>query len=97
MDRLMSDIIKQKRLPQEEHQALKCIGKAICNAGLGRTIKELVSQFDMQNEVHENFPETEKLGSDFLKVIDGYNNSITNQTVTQYFLIVLHKVALDVL
>jgi hypothetical protein len=97
MDRLMSDIIKHKQLPQEEHQALKRIGKAICDVGFEKNIRQLVSQLDIQNEVYENFSETEKLGSVFLKIIDRYSDSIDNQTVTQSLLIFLHRVALDVL
>ena len=75
----MSDIIKQKQLPQEEHQALKRIGKAICNHDFEIFIRKLASICNIENEEDENFSDTERLGCQFLKIIEECNES-TNDT-----------------
>jgi hypothetical protein len=93
----MCDIIKQKKIDQEEHQALKCIGKAICNYGFEMCIKSLASIFNIVNEDNGNFSDTEKLGYQFLEIIDQCNESLNDQQFANKFLIFLHKVALNIL
>jgi len=97
MDRLMSDIIRQKQLPQEEHQAWKRIGKAICNNVFDINIRNLVSLYDSENEEYENFSDTERLGCKFLRIIDRRNESTNDQEFAHQLLIILHKVALNIL
>jgi hypothetical protein len=97
MNRLMCDIIKQKKIDQEEHQALKCIGKAICNHGLHMIIKNLASSYNIVTEDNRNFSDTEKLGYEFLEIIDQCNESLNAQEFADKFLIFLHKVALNIL
>ncbi len=97
MDRLMSDIIKERQLPQEEHQALKRIGKAICNHDFEKFIKKLANICNIQNGEDENLSDTERLGSHFLKIIEECSDSTNLQDCAHKFLIFLHEVALDIL
>jgi len=97
MNRLMSDIIKQKQLPQEEHQAWKSIGKAICNHGFEIYIRNVASSNNLENEEYKNYSDTERLGCQFLKIIDQCNESTNEQEFAHKFLIFLHKVALNIL
>jgi hypothetical protein len=97
MDRLMSDIIKRKGLPQEEHQAWKRIGKAIRNHGFEICIRNVASSYNLEIEEYEDFSDTEKLGWKFLKIIDKCNESTNEQQFADKFLIFLHKIALNIL
>jgi hypothetical protein len=96
MDRLMSNIIRQKQLPQEEHQALQRIGKEICSRGLDRTIKLLFSSFWRVTEEHLNVSETEILGRQFLEAIELYSSVSSAQEHAHMFLVLLHEIALNI-
>jgi len=93
----MSDIVKQKKLPQEEHQALKRIGKAICDHGCAISIRQLAVEYNVGNGEFENSYEIERLGWQFLKIIDKCNESTNEQKCAHKFLIFLHRIALNVL
>ena len=96
MNRLMSDIIKAKRLSQEEHQALKRIGEAICSCGLDMTMRKMASRFNRVNEDGAKVSETEALGRQFLDVIELYSSVSGGQTCAHLFLILLHQIALNI-
>jgi hypothetical protein len=96
MNRLMSDIIEQKQLNHEEHQALKHIGKVIHNCGYEMVVRNFASR-NIVNEEYENSSEMEKLGSQFLAMIDRCNESANEQKIAHALLIILHKIALDIL
>ncbi|CAF3949624.1 unnamed protein product [Rotaria sp. Silwood2] len=97
MNRLMSDIIKQKQIVQEEHQALKRIGNAICMHDHEIHIREIARLSNMENEEYDvNVSDTERLGSLFLKLIEQFNQSMNEQEFAHRFLIFLHKVALNI-
>jgi hypothetical protein len=83
----MIDIIKQKQLPQEEHQAWKRIGRALCNMDL----------YNLEDEEDQNFSNTKKLGCRFLKLIDEWNEYADKQELVHQFLSILHKIALNIL
>jgi hypothetical protein len=97
MNRLMSDIIKRKQLPQEEHQALKRIGKAICDHGCAISIRQLAIEYNVGNGEFENSYEIERLGWQLLKIIDKFNESTNELQSAHTFLMFLHRIALNVL
>ncbi len=96
MNRFMSDIIRSKRLSQEEHQALKRIGETICNCGLDMTIRKMASGFSRVNEDHANVSETEALGRQFLDVIELYSSVSAGQGRAHKLLVLLHEIALNI-
>jgi hypothetical protein len=93
----MSDIVRQKQLTQEEHPAWKRIGKAIRNHRFEMRIRNLASLHNLEDKEYENSSDTERLGCQFLKIIDKCNEYPNEQEFVDKFLIFLHKVALDVL
>ncbi len=88
--------MKRKQLPQEEHQALKRIGKAICDHGFAMSIRRLAVEYNVGNGEFENSSDTERLGGQFLKIIDQCNESTNEQSIAHQFLIWLHIIALNV-
>jgi hypothetical protein len=96
MNWLMSDIIRSKRLSQEEHQALKRIGKTICSCGFDMIIRKMASGFSRENEDHANVSETEALGRQFLDLIELYSSLSVGQGRAHMFLVLLHEIALNI-
>ena len=97
MNRLMSDIIKLKQLPQEEHQAWKRIGKAVEKYGFAMPIRNTVSLEQLKNGELENISDVEKLGWQLLNLIDQWNETSQGQEFANHLLIFLHNVALNIL
>ena len=97
MNYLMCDISKNKQLPQEEHQAWKRIGKAIRDARSEEAIRRAAVLFRLEIEEPGNFCDVEKLGWQFLTLIDKCNETALGQNHANKFLIFLHRVALQTL
>jgi hypothetical protein len=94
MNRLMCDIIRQKKMPQEDHQAWRSIGTAIHNGGFQSIIRNLATSFNLSSEEYRSLPETEKLGCQFLRVIERLNEVAQCQKLADEYLAFLHRVAL---
>ncbi len=97
MNRFMSDIVERKSILQVEHQAWERIGKAIRNDGCEMWIRHVGSLHNLDGEEYENCSDIERLGGQFLKIIDECNESPNHQEFADKFLVFLHKVALDIL
>ena len=95
MNYLMCDISKNKQLPQEEHQALKHIGKAIRDTGFEIWTRNTALSYQLKIEESGNFSDLEKLGWQFLTLIDRFNETPLGQSHANEFLIFLHRVALQ--
>lgn len=97
MNYLMCDIMKSKQLPQEEHQAWKRIGKAIRDTGFEEAIGSTALLSRLLIEEPANFCDVEKLGWQFLTLIDRFNETPLGQSHANEYLMFLHRVALQIL
>lgn len=97
MNYLMCDIRKMNQSPQEEHQAWKRIGQAMRAANLEETIRKAAFVYQLQVEEPENVCNLQKLGWQFLTLIDKFNETALVQNRAHKFLMFLHRVALQTL
>lgn len=95
MDHFMSDIVKRKQLIQQDHEALKIIGEAICKRGWKNLVEDLVLLWNIDEKDYNNMSETEKLGSQFLNIIEIRNQSEPAQKWIHEWLTFLQNVALN--
>ncbi|CAF1199655.1 unnamed protein product [Adineta ricciae] len=95
MDGLMSDIVKHKQIPQEDHQAWKQIGQKVVNLGYGDSIDLYASRKNINIEECAGLSKAEQIGCKFLKVIDGINSHGNAPQRVHDLLITLHEIALD--
>jgi len=96
MNRLMADIIESKKLPQQDHQALKRIGESLHKSNYANAVQYLAGYFCITIDDYENLSEIEIMGANFLKIIEKYSESSSTQAHANSFLIFLHRIALRI-